>query len=152
MNKKLFMPFLAFSALILIIGCIKGLSGEDDWICSGGMWIKHGMPSAPMPTTLCNNANIKVTNLKINQEVTVPFTISGEAKVFENQFNYRIKDSKGTLLKEGTVLAKDNKFEIKITSLKTKDTTIVVEVFDKSAKDGTEIDKIIIPLQLKSSK
>lgn len=145
------MPFLALSALILIVGCIKGLSGEDDWICSGGTWVKHGMPARPMPTTLCNNTNMKVTNLKINQEVTFPFIISGEAKVFENQFNYRIKDSKGTLLKEGVIYAKDGKFEVKITSIKTKDTEIVVEVFDESAKDGSEIDKIIIPLQVKSS-
>lgn len=145
------MPFLAISALILIIGCLKGLSGEDDWICSGGMWVKHGMPSRPMPTTLCNNANIKVTNLKINQEVSFPFTISGEAKVFENQFNYKILDSKGILLKEGAIYAKDGKFEVKITSLKTKDTKIVAEIFDESAKDGSEIDKVIIPLQLKSS-
>lgn len=151
MNKKLFMPFLALSALILIVGCIKTLSLEDDWICSGGMWIKHGMPSASMPTTPCNNANIKVTNLKINQQVSYPFTILGEAKMFENQFNYRIKDSKGTLLKEGVIYAKDNKFEVKVTTLRTKDTKIVVEVFDKSARDGNEVDKIIIPLQIKSS-
>ena len=148
MNKKYFMPFLALSALILIVGCIKGLSAEDDWICSGGMWVKHGTPSASMPTTPCNNTNIKITNLKINQSVAYPFTISGEAKVFENQFNYRIKDSKGILLKEGTILAKNNKFEVKITTLKTKDTKIVVEVFDESAKDGSEIDKVIIPLQI----
>lgn len=151
MNKKYFMPFLALSALILITGCIKSLSAEDDWICSGGMWVKHGVPSAPMPTTPCNNANIKVTNLKMNQPVKFPFTISGEAKVFENQFNYRIKDSKGVLLKEGTILAKNNIFEVKITTLKTKDTKIVVEVFDKSAKDGSEIDRVIIPLQIKAS-
>jgi hypothetical protein len=149
MNKKLFMPFLALSALVLIIGCIKGLSGEDDWICKEGMWIKHGMPSAAMPTAPCNNAAIKVTNLKINQGVFYPFIISGEAKVFENQFNYRIKDSKGVLLKEGIIYAKDGKFEVKVAALKTKDTKILVEVFDESAKDGSEINKVIIPLQIK---
>lgn len=145
------MPFLAISALILIIGCIKGLSGEDGWICKEGMWVKHGMPLAPMPETLCNNTNIKVINLKLNQEVSYPLVISGEAKVFENQFNYRISDSKGTLLKEGVVYAKNNKFEIKITSLKTEDTKITIEVFDESAKDGSEIDKVVIPLQIISS-
>lgn len=152
MNKKLFMPFLALSALILIMGCIKSLSGEDDWICKEGMWVKHGVPSAPMPQTPCNNAAIKVTSLKINQEVSYPFLISGEAKVFENQFNYRINDSKGVLLKEGIIYAKDGKFEVKVTALKTKDTKITVEVFDESAKDGSEIDKVIIPLQLVTSK
>ncbi|MDP2860228.1 MAG: Gmad2 immunoglobulin-like domain-containing protein [bacterium] len=127
MNKKYFMPFLALSALILIVGCIQNLSRSSSQIIT---------------------QNIKVTNLKPNQEVVFPFMISGEVKVFENQFNYRIKDSKGILLKEGTILAKNNKFEVKITTLKTKDTKIVVEVFDESAKDGSEIDKVIIPLQI----
>jgi hypothetical protein len=26
---------------------------EDSWICVNGEWVKHGMPSAPMPTEQC---------------------------------------------------------------------------------------------------
>ena len=26
---------------------------EDDWICVDGEWVKHGAPSAPMPTEPC---------------------------------------------------------------------------------------------------
>ena len=158
MNTKYFLPFLALSALILIIGCISVMTGGNSWMCKEGIWVKRGILASSMPTVPCNSTNIKVNNLKLNQEVTFPFTVSGEARVFENQFNYRIKDSTGKTLKEGTVYAKAKDvgefgaFEIKVTSLKTTDTKIVFELFDKSAKDGSEIDKVIVPLQLKSSK
>lgn len=155
MNKKYFLPFLALSALILIIGCIRVLTGEDTWICKDGYWLKHGMPSRSKPTSVCNSNNIKVSNLKINEEIKLPFSIIGEARVFENQFNYRIKDSTGKIIKEGVVYAKAKDagqfgaFELKITSLKTTDTKITLELFDFSAKDGSEIDGVIVPLQLK---
>jgi len=39
--------------LVLLIGAIRLLAGEDDWMCQNGQWIKHGQPSAPMPTRPC---------------------------------------------------------------------------------------------------
>jgi len=27
---------------------------EDTWICKEGQWIKHGVPSAPMPKGRCS--------------------------------------------------------------------------------------------------
>ncbi len=41
--------------IILIIFGIRLLSGEDDWICQNGQWIKHGNPSFPAPSIECNN-------------------------------------------------------------------------------------------------
>jgi len=41
---------------IVLIGCLIALrfvSGEDSWLCSDGGWVKHGNPSASMPTTAC---------------------------------------------------------------------------------------------------
>ena len=40
--------FIVFSILAL-----KALGNEDDWICQNGQWVKHGNPSAEMPTTPC---------------------------------------------------------------------------------------------------
>jgi hypothetical protein len=34
---------------------------EDTWICVEGEWIKHGAPSAPMPTETCGAHSHKVT-------------------------------------------------------------------------------------------
>jgi hypothetical protein len=39
---------LVFFTLCFFIGV-----SEDDWICVDGSWVKHGMPSAPMPTEPC---------------------------------------------------------------------------------------------------
>lgn len=41
--------------LILLFGVflIKGLSGEDTWICENNHWIKHGNPNSSIPLTWC---------------------------------------------------------------------------------------------------
>lgn len=42
--------------IILLLFVVFGLrlfSGEDNWICQDGQWIKHGNPSAPMPISEC---------------------------------------------------------------------------------------------------
>jgi uncharacterized membrane protein len=47
-----------YLALILIIGLVftvRLLSGEDDWLCVKGEWVKHGQPAAPRPQTACLN-------------------------------------------------------------------------------------------------
>jgi hypothetical protein len=108
-----------------------------------------------MPILPCNSANIKITAPLTNSLVTYPFIISGEARVFENQLNYRILDSVGKEIKKGSVVAKAKEagefglFEIRITSLSTKGSFGTLEIFDYSAKDGSEVDKVTIPLRFK---
>ncbi|OIP79435.1 MAG: hypothetical protein CO002_01060 [Candidatus Portnoybacteria bacterium CG_4_8_14_3_um_filter_44_10] len=43
----------ALLILFLIIAGLRLLSGEDSWLCQNGQWIKHGSPSAPMPSAEC---------------------------------------------------------------------------------------------------
>ena len=47
-----------FVALIIAVIIFLGLTilrgSEDTWICKNGGWIKHGNPSAEMPTSTCN--------------------------------------------------------------------------------------------------
>ncbi|MFH0829431.1 MAG: DUF2178 domain-containing protein [Candidatus Kerfeldbacteria bacterium] len=40
--------------VVIVIGGLRLLSPEDDWICDHGQWEKHGNPSAPMPSEPCN--------------------------------------------------------------------------------------------------
>lgn len=106
------------------------------------------------PTIVQNNANI-VVDLPVKDSVLpMPFTIKGKARVFENQLNYRVLDSKGNALVEGSVIA-DAKdagqfgfFEITVSGLNTKGKA-TIQLFDYSAKDGSEIDKVILPVVLK---
>jgi hypothetical protein len=44
--------FLVLSAWFILRFVVGG--SEDDWICVQGQWVKHGVPSAPMPTGGCN--------------------------------------------------------------------------------------------------
>jgi hypothetical protein len=53
MNKKLKIVVAVLVVLFLIIIGVRLISGEDNWICKNGNWVKHGNPSATMPTTPC---------------------------------------------------------------------------------------------------
>ena len=150
---------VAFVIVLLLRG------NEDTWICANGAWVKHGHPKATMPTKPCvqtktntislnnQNANIILQSPKAGDTLTDPFVIKGQARVFENQLNYRIRSSNGQPLIEGTMTAKApdagkfGPFEATISSMPKGKTTI--EVFDKSAKDGSEVDKVGIVVAVK---
>jgi len=101
MNKKLLFLILP---LIIVAGC-RVISGEDNWICQNGQWIKHGNPSAPQPTEVCGNLNDNqiTTNPNIivefpqpNALVTSPLLIKGQARgnwYFEASFPIELVDA-----------------------------------------------------------
>ncbi len=45
--------YLLVIVLIFVISIFRFSTPEDAWICDNGKWVKHGMPSAPMPKELC---------------------------------------------------------------------------------------------------
>ncbi len=51
-SKKIIIVIIAVLALWFFIRFVVG-GPEDTWICVDGRWIKHGVPSAPMPTEPC---------------------------------------------------------------------------------------------------
>ena len=44
---------IAFVIAFVVLANARRLSGEDNWLCRNGEWVKHGNPSAPMPTEPC---------------------------------------------------------------------------------------------------
>ncbi|MBU2219512.1 GerMN domain-containing protein [Patescibacteria group bacterium] len=52
--------------ILIILACLAGVlllmrGDEDTWICENGQWIKHGNPSAPMPSESCSgNMTVKI--------------------------------------------------------------------------------------------
>ncbi|OGY48419.1 MAG: hypothetical protein A2663_01680 [Candidatus Buchananbacteria bacterium RIFCSPHIGHO2_01_FULL_46_12] len=100
--------------------------------------------------------NIIVFNPRKDEEITLPFTIKGQARVFENTLNYRLKDSAGKILATGIINAQSpdmgqfGDFSLGISDLyqKPTDNNVILEVFDYSAKDGSVIDLNTIPLKL----
>jgi hypothetical protein len=171
-------------AVFAVVFCIRILSGEDDWICQNGQWVKHGNPNSPAPTSGCGEAikkeevkdekkqtdnqepkvqaldNVDGTNIivdapKANESIGLPLFIKGKARVFENTVSYRIKDSEGTVLLENYTTANSpdmgqfGPFEASVNYLEPKGDKGTVEVFEYSAKDGSEINKVEIPVVFK---
>jgi spore germination protein GerM len=54
-NKKIFAIIIAAIAILALWFFVRFVIGgpEDTWICVDGRWIKHGVPSAPMPAEPC---------------------------------------------------------------------------------------------------
>ncbi len=81
-NILIFLFLLSFVILGLLI--FRGISGEDDWICDNGQWIRHGNPSSPQPTAAC--PEFKSDDAAISQVVptstVATSTAQGVVKVF----------------------------------------------------------------------
>lgn len=56
MKKIILIILIILFALVFLRFAIGG--DEDDWICDKekGGWVKHGVPSAPMPTEPCGES------------------------------------------------------------------------------------------------
>lgn len=109
----------------------------------------------PTPLALTENDNMKVTEPEPNQKIGNPVIIRGEARVFENTVSLRVRDANGDVLAEAFTEANSpdigefGPFEISLVYKTPRGTTGTVEVFERSAKDGSEINKIKIPVRFK---
>lgn len=98
-------------------------------------------------------SNIRVSQPVANQTVGKNITIKGEARVYENNVNYRVRDASGLVLAEGYITAQAldigqfGPFEI-TTALKPPAVFRgQVEVYSESANDGSEINTVTIPVE-----
>lgn len=99
--------------------------------------------------------NIIVLSPKPDEVVEGVLKVAGEARVFENQLNVRITSEGKNIYEEGVMAnaLETGEFgnfekEINLLNLGLKPGfSFTLEVFDYSAKDGLEIDKVMIPLK-----
>lgn len=52
-NKRVYITFLVILAIFVLVFSARLLSGEDNWVCQKGQWVKHGNPSFVAPITEC---------------------------------------------------------------------------------------------------
>jgi hypothetical protein len=172
MNKKLLIIIVVIAVPIVVIAAISFIFPENTWLSNGITWIKEVNPIAPKPDNIATgrpldtlittaNDNIKVTAPKPNSVVVPGFIVTGEARVFENQFSWRLTTNSGELLGQGDVTAlvpsdadeygpiEFVPFEFGVMFPAPKESSGILEVFDFAAKDGSEIDKVRIPLKFK---
>lgn len=113
---------------------------------------------APVGSSTINSSNIHISTPIQGDTITSPVKISGEVRVFENQFNIRVKDSDGKVLVEESAMGSNgdmgqfNPFEKDVAYSTPSTPEGTIEVFDYSAKDGTEIDKVTIPIKFSNIK
>jgi hypothetical protein len=116
MKKIIIIAIIILGALAVGVLGLRLLSGEDDWICANGEWIKHGAPDAPKPTEPCpgseavKNENIRVTKPVAGDIITSPLQIEGEARLwyFEASFPVKLVDDNGTVLAQGPAQAQSD--------------------------------------------
>lgn len=88
--------------IILAIVVVAGLaifgvrlwSGEDNWICQDGEWVKHGNPSAAKPTEGCGTPSVnQPTNTNAEETMTVKVFFSNsifDPEVMDCQKNFAV--------------------------------------------------------------
>ncbi len=100
-----------------------------------------------------SETNIRVRIPGENAEISLPLVVKGDARVFENTVNFRLLDESGALLVEHFATADSpdigqfGAFESTVSYPKPKGTKGTLEVFWYSPADGTEEDKVIIPVK-----
>lgn len=109
----------------------------------------------PEVITPAASENIEVLSPRSGDIVTSGFRVEGNARTFENNVHIRLTDDEGNILVDTNTLSdaedvgKFGPFE-KVMTFKTNSKNGTLEVFQNSAKDGSEIDKVEIPLIFKN--
>lgn len=110
------------------------------------------------PKSIAPDQKQKFFNIVVNSpqkgSIDYPLILKGKARVFENVVSYRLTDSQNNILSEGFVMANApdtgqfGDFNKKIYYKETTAKEAILKVFQISAKDGSEIDAVEIPIKI----
>jgi len=112
MNSKTKYIIVVLVAIAVVVGVRFYFGGpEDNWICDKtGTWVKHGNPSASMPTTIClrdYGDTIKLITPTADDKFSSNMTIRGKAtKEWFLNGNFPIKtlDNAGWIVTQGVAV------------------------------------------------
>ncbi|MEA4924459.1 MAG: Gmad2 immunoglobulin-like domain-containing protein [Syntrophomonadaceae bacterium] len=117
-------------------------------------WGHVGLSQQPFQRDLANvnEPAIWVTSPATGQVITSPVEISGNARVFEATVNYRLKDAQGNVLAEGHANASQGApgrgdFKGQLAFTTSEPGKGQLEVFEVSMKDGSDRNKVVIPVE-----
>lgn len=102
------------------------------------------------------SGNVRVTSPTRDGLISLPLTITGQGRAFENTIDWRLLDEDGTVLVSGFATADAQEvggfgaFEVTSSYPEPKGTRGTVEVFTTSARDGSEQDVVSIPVTFAS--
>ncbi|MCX5779767.1 MAG: GerMN domain-containing protein [Firmicutes bacterium] len=126
----------------------------DGSVAKGQDWWGHiGLYEQPFKRDLSKvyEPVIWVTTPSANQIITSPVKISGSARVFEATVSFRLKTSNGSVIAQGFANASEGApgrgdFQADLAFQPTAAGQGQLEVFWASPKDGSDLDKVIIPV------
>ena len=99
--------------------------------------------------------NIIVRSPEQGAVVTSPLVISGQARVFEAQFNVTLYGELGGVIAETTGMTEQGQvlspFEVELTFAVSREQPACLWVYDLSAKDGSRMDVVQVPIALAPS-
>lgn len=115
MNKKVLIGVILIAVAVFGVAAILKFGSEDDWICVDGQWIKHGHPSAAMPTSGCGapvdnqsgdqtakpSGDIVIESPQDGGNVSSPLNVWGKARgswYFEASFPIKLVDEDGSVI------------------------------------------------------
>lgn len=117
-------------------------------------WGHVGLHEQPFQRDLSNvfEPAIWVTSPVKDQVISSPLKISGNARVFEATVSFRLKDTAGNVLAEGFTTATEGApgrgdFEGELAFKPDGSGQGQLEVFEESMKDGSDLNKVIIPVE-----
>jgi len=98
-----------------------------------------------------SSRNIEVLSPRTGDLIKSGAVVKGNARVFESVVSIRLTDSEGNILSQATAMANSSdagqfgpfEKELKFQTIATEG---ILEVYQSSAKDGSEIDKVTIPV------
>jgi hypothetical protein len=99
--------------------------------------------------------NIIVRSPEQGAVVTSPLRISGQARVFEAQFNVTLYGELGGVIAETTGMTEQGQvlspFQVELTFAVSREQPACLWVYDLSAKDGSRMDVVQVPIALAPS-
>lgn len=147
-SRTLLMTVVGIALLAVLGGVIWYSTGQR----SGSDEITNATSTDEEVAGVMRNANIVVNRPRANERIGMPLVIEGEARVFENTVHFRLLDESGSEIAKGfaTADARDvgqfGAFRGELNFVSETDQAGTLEIFQISAEDGSEIDKLSIPV------
>lgn len=165
MRKEVIIGILAVIVLVLVgfyVYSVGNRAAVENIVNPGSSTntevTKPPTPTVPLsgPEIQTSSKNITVTSPRPYEEVGLPLKIEGKARVFENMVSFRLKDNAGKMLVQDNVYANApdtgqfGLFSKEINYPKPSAKEGILEIYQASAKDGSDTDKVSIPIIFKN--
>ncbi|MGZ4134606.1 MAG: Gmad2 immunoglobulin-like domain-containing protein [Tumebacillaceae bacterium] len=152
MKKRIMYTILLSSALFMLGGCDIGSNTSVD------SQRQPQQPTQQPPQKQNPPAQNEAFQIAIplpGQQVGSRFTVQGKARVFEAQFRYQLVAG-GKVLAEGTAKADQGapewgNFAFEVHYSGVANAAAELKIFEMSAKDGSPVHVLSIPLQLQGA-